>query len=49
LILLTKSQTIAEKYGLSRLAIKISSEHDELLKQQNVWENMNKEDVNIVE
>jgi len=48
-LLLTKAQNIAERYGLSRLAIKISREHDAFLKQQNVWENMNKDDVNLVE
>jgi len=48
-LLLTKSQSIAERYGLSRLAIKISSEHDAFLKQQNVWENMNKDDVSLAE
>ena len=48
-LLLTKSQNIAEKYGLSRLAIKISSEHDAFLKQQNVWENMNGDEVSLVE
>lgn len=48
-LLLTKSQSIAERYGLSRLAIKISSEHDAFLKKQNVWENMNKDDVSLAE
>ena len=48
-LLLTKAQDIAERYGLSRLAIKISSEHDAFLKQQNVWEDMNKDDVSLVE
>ena len=35
---LTKAQEIAEKFGLDLLAIKISSEHDELLKQLEMWE-----------
>ncbi|MFX0000905.1 MAG: tetratricopeptide repeat protein [Candidatus Hodarchaeota archaeon] len=35
--LLIKAQEIADKYGLNRLAIKISNEHDELLKQLDVW------------
>ncbi|MFX0180755.1 MAG: hypothetical protein ACFE78_11225, partial [Candidatus Hodarchaeota archaeon] len=38
--LLTKGQQIAEKYGISLLAMKISNEHDELLKQLNMWENL---------
>jgi hypothetical protein len=48
-LLLTKSQGIAEHHGLSRLAIKISTEHDAFLKKQNVWENMNKDDVSLTE
>ncbi|MHA1884809.1 MAG: tetratricopeptide repeat protein [Promethearchaeota archaeon] len=48
-LLLTKAQDISERYGLSRLAIKISTEHDAFLKQQNVWENMNKDDVSLAE
>ena len=48
-LLLNKSQSIAEHYGLSRLAIKISSEHDAFLKQQHVWENMDKDDVSLAE
>lgn len=35
--LLTKAQSIAEKYHLNRLAVKISSEHDELLKKLSIW------------
>ncbi|MFX1584648.1 MAG: hypothetical protein ACFFDL_08615, partial [Promethearchaeota archaeon] len=38
--LLTKGQQIAENYGISLLAMKISNEHDELLKQLNMWENL---------
>ncbi|MEE9378927.1 MAG: tetratricopeptide repeat protein [Candidatus Lokiarchaeia archaeon] len=38
--LLTKGQQIAEKYGLSLLAMKISNEHDELLKKLDTWENL---------
>jgi tetratricopeptide (TPR) repeat protein len=38
--LLTKGQQIAERYGLNLLAIKISNEHDELLKQLNMWETL---------
>ncbi|MFX1464253.1 MAG: hypothetical protein ACFFBF_14580 [Promethearchaeota archaeon] len=38
--LLTKGEQIVEKYGLRLLAMKISNEHDELLKQLNMWENL---------
>jgi len=38
--LLTQGQQIAERYELNLLAIKISNEHDELLKQLNMWENL---------
>ncbi|MFX0104555.1 MAG: tetratricopeptide repeat protein [Candidatus Hodarchaeota archaeon] len=38
--LLTKAQNIADKYHLNNLAIKISTEHDELLKQLEMWENL---------
>ena len=37
---LTQAQQIAEGFGLKLLAIKISNEHDELLKQINMWENL---------
>ena len=36
--LFAKSQDLAEKYGLNLLAMRISNEHDELLKQLEVWE-----------
>jgi tetratricopeptide (TPR) repeat protein len=35
---LTQAQRIAEKWGLNRLAMKISREHDKLLRQLNQWE-----------
>lgn len=38
--LLTQAQKISEKYGLNRLVIKISSEHDEVLKQLDMWEKL---------
>lgn len=47
--LLTKAQQIAEKYGLNQLAIKISNEHDEFLKQLNNWENLKKSEVSCTE
>jgi len=38
--LLTQGQKITEKYELDLLALKISNEHDELLKQQEIWEKL---------
>ncbi|MFX0043551.1 MAG: TIR domain-containing protein, partial [Candidatus Hodarchaeota archaeon] len=38
--LFAKSQDLAEKYGLSPLAMRISNEHDELLKQLEIWEKL---------
>ena len=38
--LFTKSQNLAEKCGLNRLAIRISSEHDQLLKQLELWKDL---------
>ncbi|MBY8986154.1 MAG: tetratricopeptide repeat protein, partial [Candidatus Lokiarchaeota archaeon] len=37
---LTQAQKIAESYGIKRLAMKISYEHDELLRQLKMWENL---------
>ncbi|MBN1800775.1 MAG: hypothetical protein JW891_04670 [Candidatus Lokiarchaeota archaeon] len=37
---LTKAQELAEKHGMKRLAVKISSEHDELLQKLNIWEQL---------
>ncbi|MFX1410760.1 MAG: tetratricopeptide repeat protein [Promethearchaeota archaeon] len=42
--LLSAAQRIAEKYGLNQLSIKISNEHDELLKQLDLWENLKNSD-----
>jgi tetratricopeptide (TPR) repeat protein len=39
-LLLAQAQKIADNYGLKWLAIKISNEHDELLKQIESWEKM---------
>ncbi|MFX1498930.1 MAG: tetratricopeptide repeat protein [Promethearchaeota archaeon] len=39
-IFLTQAQTIAESYGMKRLAMKISYEHDELLRKTKMWENL---------
>ena len=41
---LTQAQKIAESYGIKRLAMKISYEHDELLKQINMWEKLKSSD-----
>ncbi|MFX0022529.1 MAG: tetratricopeptide repeat protein [Candidatus Hermodarchaeota archaeon] len=46
---LTKAQKIAEKYGIRRLAIKISHEHDELLKQLKMWENLEESKISFSE
>lgn len=47
--LLTQAQQITEKYGLTLLAIKISNEHDELLKKLDVWENLKDSDISLAE
>ena len=47
--LLTQGQQVAEKYGLKLLAIKISNEHDELLKQLAIWENLEKSEATLTE
>ena len=39
-LFLTQAQKIAESYSMKRLAMKISFEHDELLKQLNLWEKL---------
>ena len=46
---LAKAQEIAEKYGLSLLAIKISSEHDQLLNQLDLWEKLRDSKASIKE
>ncbi|MFW9828799.1 MAG: hypothetical protein ACFFEY_14505 [Candidatus Thorarchaeota archaeon] len=46
---LTQAQKIAESYGIKRLAMKISYEHDELLRQTNIWENLKISEVSISE
>jgi tetratricopeptide (TPR) repeat protein len=40
--ILTQGQQISEKNGLDLLANRISNEHDELLKQLSLWENLKK-------
>jgi len=46
---LTQGQQVAENYGLKMLAIKISNEHDELLKQLTIWENLEKSEAALTE
>ena len=46
---LTQAQKIAESYGLKRLAMKISYEHDELIKQINMWEKLKKSESSLSE
>ncbi len=46
---LTQAQQIAERYELNRLAINISNEHDKLLQNLEVWEQMENENVPISE
>jgi hypothetical protein len=46
---LIQAQQIAERYGLKLLAIKISNEHDELLKQLAIWENLEKSEATLNE
>ncbi len=46
---LTKAQEIAERYGLGLIAMKISNEHDKLLQNLEVWDQMKKENAPISE
>ncbi|MFX1388677.1 MAG: tetratricopeptide repeat protein, partial [Promethearchaeota archaeon] len=46
---LTQAQKIADSYGMKRLAMKISYEHDELLRKTKMWENLKISDLNISE
>jgi hypothetical protein len=46
---LIQAQQISERYGLKLLAIKISNEHDELLKQLAIWENLEKSKASLNE
>ncbi|MHA2288283.1 MAG: tetratricopeptide repeat protein [Promethearchaeota archaeon] len=47
--LLTQAQKIAESHGIKRLAMKISYEHDELLGQTKMWENLKTSEVPLSE
>ena len=46
---LIQAQKIAESYGIKRLAMRISHEHDELIKKTKKWENLKKSDLSISE
>ena len=48
-LFLTKAQKIAETYSMKRLAMKISFEHDELLRKTKMWENLKTSEVSISE
>ncbi|MHA1883586.1 MAG: tetratricopeptide repeat protein [Promethearchaeota archaeon] len=47
--LLTQGQQIAERYKIKSLAIKISNEHDEILKQLNTWESLKESNSSLKE
>ncbi|MFX0093615.1 MAG: tetratricopeptide repeat protein, partial [Candidatus Hodarchaeota archaeon] len=47
--LLTQAQVIADEKGLHRLAMKISSEHDALLNQLNIWEELIEQNASLAE
>jgi len=46
---LTQAQKIAESYGIKRLAMQISHEHDELLKHLKIWENLKESEMSLSE
>ncbi len=48
-LFLTQAQKIAESYSMKRLAMKISFEHDELLKQLDLWENLKESGASLSE
>jgi tetratricopeptide (TPR) repeat protein len=47
--LFSKAQTLADKYEIKFLAMKISSEHDELLKDLELWETLKEKDASVTE
>ncbi|MFX0049280.1 MAG: TIR domain-containing protein [Candidatus Hermodarchaeota archaeon] len=47
--LLTEAEKIAEQYGLYRLTIKISNEHDELLNNIALWDNLKQSESSLSE
>jgi hypothetical protein len=46
---LTQAQKIAESYGLKRLAMKISNEHDKLLRHTKIWEDLKTSEISLSE
>jgi tetratricopeptide (TPR) repeat protein len=46
---LTQGQKVAENYGLTLLARKISHEHDELLKRLDMWKNLKESKASLTE
>jgi len=46
---LTQAQKIAESYGIKRLAMQISQQHDELLRQMSRWEYLKESDASLSE
>ncbi len=48
-LFLTRAQKIAESYSMKRLAMKISYEHDELLRKTKMWENLKTSEVSLSE
>jgi hypothetical protein len=46
---LTQAQKIADSYGIKRLAMKISYEHDELLRKAKMWESLKNSEVSLSE
>ena len=44
---LTQAQQVAQEKGLQLLAIKISKEHDEILNQLEIWEDLHKKEDQI--
>jgi len=46
---LTQAQKIAESNGIKRLAMKISQEHDELIEQRKVWEQLKESEASLSE
>jgi len=48
-LFLTNAQKVAESYSMKRLAMKISYEHDKLLRQNKMWENLKVSEVSLSE
>ncbi len=48
-LFLTQAQKIAESYSMKRLAMKISYEHDDLLRKTKMWENLITSEVSLSE